>query len=100
LFYDSRDIGRIAAARFSQFIRGLFLVMYFFDQVDEPRRNLAGRWTWEFLEHWKTPGLNKQDIGEKMKRTPNRRLRKLRTDGISKLAIVHVNVPILKNDRE
>jgi hypothetical protein len=51
----------------------------------------------EFLGHWKAPGSNKQDIGETMKRKPDRRPRKLRIDGISKLAIVRVRGPVLKN---
>jgi hypothetical protein len=91
LFYDSRDIAHIVAACFIHFISGLFLSMYFCsDQIDEPRRNLAERWTWEFLGHWKAPGSNKQDIGKRMKRTSGRRPRKLRIDEVSKLAIVRV----------
>jgi hypothetical protein len=61
------------------------------------RRNLAQKWTWEFLGHWKAPRSNKQDIGEKMKRTPDPRPRKFRIDGVSKLAIVQVRGVALKN---
>jgi hypothetical protein len=70
---------------------------FFSDQVDEPRRNFAERWTWGFLGHWKAPESNKQDIGEEIKRTPDRRPRKLRIDGVSRLAIVRVRGAILKN---
>jgi hypothetical protein len=52
---------------------GYYINVLFFDQVDEPRRNLAERWIWEFPGHWKAPGSNEQDIGEKTKRTPDRR---------------------------
>jgi hypothetical protein len=68
------------------------------EQVNEPRRNLAERWIREFLGHRKAPGSNKQDIGEKMKRTPDRRPRTLRIDGIFKLAIIRGRAAILKNE--
>jgi hypothetical protein len=65
--------------------------------LGELRRNLAEQWTWEFLGHWKDPGSNKQDIGEKMKRTPDRRSWKLRIDRVPKLAIVRVRYPTEKS---
>jgi hypothetical protein len=43
------------------------------------------------------PGSNKQDIGEKMKRTPDHRLQKLRINETSKLARVRVRGAVLKN---
>jgi transposase len=51
----------------------------------------------EFLGHWKVPGPNNQDVGEKRKRTADRRPRKLRIDGVSKLMIVRVRGLVLKN---
>jgi hypothetical protein len=91
LFYDSRDLPVLSQRVSFNLSEGHFYRCTFFRS---DRRHFSRP---EFLGHWKASESNKQDVGEKMKRTPDRRAQKLRINAVAKSAIVSVRGALLKS---